>query len=341
MRFPTIDRRLAIVALLCVTHFALSARIQMQEFAIDLTEYIPIAPIIFRGTVLDDYVFEENRLPARAIARLEVQRWYRGEAGPTATLYYGVGNFGGHNCIDLKPGTHWLIFATEHNGHLEFVDDCYGAVAVSPLIAPALPHPDVLAQLETDFEAGLADADPANRLVSIQRMGGLKSALSRPALHRVIENGDETEKNWATYAALRGGDTTTLSRVREMLTRDERDAPTRALAWELGLLRDKRAIPELIEITKVAKDSSARMHAITALSEKLHASEALPAIAARLADSDSGVRFYALEAMRTLTGESACRLPMEPRYTQDMIEPQIQHCLAWWNNEGTLRIPQQ
>jgi HEAT repeats len=341
MRFPTIDRRLAVVALLCVTHFALSARIQMQEFAIDLTEYIPIAPIIFRGTVLDDYVFEDNRIPARAIARLEVQRWYRGEDIPTATVYYGVRGIAGHNCINLKPGTHWLIFATEQNGHLEFVDDCYGAVTVSPLIAPALPHPDVLAQLEADFEAGSADADPANRLVSIQRMGGLKSALSRPALHRIIENGNETEKNWATYAALRGGDTTILSRVREMLTRDERDVPTRGLAWDLGQLRDKAAIPELIEITKVAKDSNARMYAIAALGEKLHASEALPAIAARLADSDSGVRFYALEAMRTLTGESACRLPMEPRHTQDMIEPQIQYCLAWWSNEGKIKIPQQ
>jgi HEAT repeat protein len=99
-------------------------------------------------------------------------------------------------------------------------------------------------------------------------------------------------------------------------------------------VRDRSAIPELIEITKVAEDSNARKYAIEALGQKLEASEALPAIAARLADSDSGVRFYTLDAMRTITGEPACSLSMEPRYTQDMIEPQIQYCLSWWKGQG-------
>jgi hypothetical protein len=148
------------------------ARIQIPDSTIDLTEYIPKAPTIFRGTVVDSSIVEDDRIPAKAIARLEVQRWYRGEEGPAATVYYGVGGIAGHNCIDLKPGTQWLIFATEQNGHLEFVDDCYGAVADSPLIAPSLPHPDMLAQLEVDFEAGLDDPNPANRLVGIQRLGG-------------------------------------------------------------------------------------------------------------------------------------------------------------------------
>jgi HEAT repeat protein len=192
----------------------------------------------------------------------------------------------------------------------------------------------MLGQLEADFEAGLDDPDPANRLISIQRLGGLKSASSRPALHRIIENGAPAEKNWATYAALRGGDTTVLSRVRDMLARGDSDTPSFFLAWELGQLRNKSAIPELIEITKVAKDASARGYAIAALGDKMHASEALPAIAARLADSDSGVRFDALNAMRAITAEPACSLSMEPRYTQDMIEPQVQYCLTWWDGQG-------
>jgi hypothetical protein len=126
-----INRRAAGIVVLWAIPFALLARIQMAESTIDLTLYTSKSPMIFRGTVVDSSVVEDDRIPAKAIARLEVQRWYRGEDRPTATVYYEVGGMAGHNCIDLRPGTHWLIFATEQNGHLEFVDDCYGAVAVS------------------------------------------------------------------------------------------------------------------------------------------------------------------------------------------------------------------
>src|SRR5258708_2781790 len=107
----------------------------------------------------------------------------------------------GHDCIDFERGTHWLIFASEPDRYLELVDDCYAAVAVSPIIASVLRPPNMLAQIEADFTAGLTDSRRAGRIASIQGLGRLKSASSRPALHRVIERGDPAEKNWATYAA--------------------------------------------------------------------------------------------------------------------------------------------
>jgi len=99
------------------------------------------------------------------------------------------------------------------------VDDCYGAVAVSPLMASGPQNSAILAQIESDFTAGLADPDPENRIISIQRLGGLRSTSARPALHDVIEQGDSIEKDWATYAALRTGDTTVLPRVRQIRPR--------------------------------------------------------------------------------------------------------------------------
>jgi HEAT repeat protein len=98
-------------------------------------------------------------------------------------------------------------------------------------------------------------------------------------------------------------------------------------------LRDARAIPALIEIAESAPDANARKYALGALGENIQASEALPTIAAGLADLDSGVRLYALIAMNAIH-EPACTLPMEPHWTEDMIEPQIRQCLAWWNDGG-------
>jgi hypothetical protein len=55
---------------------------------------------------------------------------------------------------------------------------------------------------------------------------------------------------------------------------------------------------------------------------------------AHLTDPDPTVRFYGLNGMEILTREPACTLPMEPRWTEDMIEPQIQKCEDWWTRIG-------
>jgi hypothetical protein len=326
------------LALLWLAPSKLWSRLEVPPATVDLTPFTSTAPRIFRAVVRDVSAMQSHRRVFSAVVRLQVQRWYRGEGASDASLHYETSHFSGHNCIDFKPGTHWLIFATEENGYLKLVDDCYGAVAVSPMIAPALQSPDMLAQIEADLTAGLADSDRAGRLLSIQRLGGLKSASSRPALRSVIERGDATERNWATYAALRTGDMTILSRVRDMFRHGQKDVPPVFIAWELGQLRDRSAIPDLIEIVDTALDSSARGYALEALGRNIQASEALPTIAARLSDLDSGVRFYALDAMSVITHESACTLPMEPRWTDDMIEPQVRQCLAWWNDVGQQRF---
>ena len=316
------------------------SRLEMPPSTIDLTPFISAAPRIFRGVVVDISAMQVQGLPSAAIARLKVQRWYRGYSGPETLVRYRTESaIPGHDCIDFEPGGYWLVFATERGGYLELVDDCYGAVTVSPSVAPVLQRRGVVSQIEADLVAGLTDSDPEARLMSLQRLGGLKSASSRPALHKVIEHGDATEQHWATYAALRTGDTTVLSRVREMFMRGDTDVPMGHLAWELGQLTDRSAIPELIKITDSAPDSEARKYALAALGENLRASEALPAIASRLTDPVPGVRLYALHAMQAITHEPACTLPMEPHWTDDLIEPQIRQCLKWWNQTGSPRSP--
>jgi hypothetical protein len=326
------------LALLWLVPIQLGARTEQPVGTVDLTGFVAKSPAIFRGVVREISIVPGSSLPLTAVAQLDVERWYRGGGAMDATVHYQAGfRVPGHGCIDLIPGTRWLIFATEHNAHLEFVDDCYGAVSVSSLMAAPLQLPDMPAQMEADFTAGLSDSDHAGRLVSIQRLGGLKSPSSRPALHGVIERGDSTERQWAIYAALRSGDTTVLSAVLDLFILEDTEVPFFYLAWELANLRDSAAVPGLIELTS-SPNSNARKYSLSAI-EKLQASEALPAIAARLADRDGGVRFYALNAMTALTHDPACTLPSEPRWTEDMIEPKIRECRAWWDGIGKQRSP--
>jgi len=86
--------------------------------------------------------------------------------------------------------------------------------------------------MEADFLAGLGDSNSAARVLSIQRLGGLKLPSSRSALHRVIETGDKDESKWAIYAALRTGDVSVLPRVKELLALGDDEWPERAISLE-------------------------------------------------------------------------------------------------------------
>jgi len=119
------------------------------------------------------------------------------------------------------------VFAVNTGGRLELFDDCEGALAISPLLGSELSDAGWLAQMETDFLAGLSDGSSPARVLSIHRLGGLKLPSSRGALHRVIEKRNKDESKWAIYAALRTGDVTVLPRVKELLAVGDHDWPVR------------------------------------------------------------------------------------------------------------------
>lgn len=214
------------------------------------------APIVFRGRVVS--VRPSSEPPYHngvfdAIATIEVDRLYRGQAAAQSSVHflyagqpYGLN---GHYCINFQPDGYWLVFAVERDGRLELFDDCFGALTISPLLGPNLKDAGWLAQMETDFVAGLSDASPAARVLSIQRLGGLKLPSSRVALHRVIDEGSADESNWAIYSALRTGDLTVLPLVKELRVGED-DWAEKAIAFELQHVTDAKAVPDLIAIFK-------------------------------------------------------------------------------------------
>lgn len=213
------------------------------------------APIVFRGRVVS--VRPSSEPPYHngvfdATATIEVDRLYRGQAAAQSSVHflyagqpYGLN---GHYC-NFQPDGYWLVFAVERDGRLELFDDCFGALAISPLLGPNLKDAGWLAQMETDFLAGLSDASSAARVLSIQRLGGLKLPSSRVALHRVIDAGTTDESNWAVYSALRTGDLTVLPTVKGLPVGDD-DWAEKAIAFELQRVTDAKAVPDLITIFK-------------------------------------------------------------------------------------------
>lgn len=316
----------------------LSCRIVDPPYMADVRALAESAPVVFRGQVVEVHSVGETTTDSsveRKIATFQVDRMYRGTVNTEVSLNFAYDWFmrgNGHYCMDFQPNTYWLVFAVEKDGRLELSDDCDGALTVSPILGPDLGNASWLAQMETDFLAGLADSDPAIRLISIQRLGGLGLASSRDALHRIIETGNKEESKWAIYAALRTGDITVLPKVKELLAEGNLDQPQRAMALQLQYLSDPAAEPNLLAILNSANGDLTRKCALTALGEKLRDPKAVPSLASHLSDPDHDARYLALNGLRNITHENACTLP--PNWKEQDVEPQIEICKSWWEAEG-------
>jgi len=316
------------------------ARLMLPPSMADVRELVGKAALVFRGHVLAVIPVTSNAEPGagnRYMAKIQVDRWYRGKGPTEETLQFTYGSFAsnGHDCIDFRPETYWVVFANEGRGKLELSDDCEGALTISPLLGRDFGTTDWLAQMEADFLAGLDDQDSAARLASIQRLGGLKLPSSRDALHGVIENGGDAESKWAVYAALRTGDASVLPRVKRLLATGDRALPESAIALQLQSVTDPGAVPDLIAILESAPSELTRSRVLIALGEKLKDPRAVPNLAAHLSDPDRYARYDSLDGLKNITHEDACTLPRE--WKEEDVEPQISRCRLWWEQAGKFR----
>src|SRR5260370_18185102 len=88
----------------------------------DVRQLAERAPLVFRGHVLTVTRITKNAEAGgrvESIAKMQVDRWYRGEESTEALLRFAYSGeiFGnGHDCIDFRPGTYWTVFVAERNG---------------------------------------------------------------------------------------------------------------------------------------------------------------------------------------------------------------------------------
>ena len=286
----------------CFFAAPLWSRLMVDQSMVDVRAQAEKAPLVFRGRVLTvgpDPVEKRIGLwvggkPVNTnfVARFQVDRIYRGKLGGEAVVHFSYGlNDIGHDCIDFRPEQSWLVFAVEKNGLLELVDDCTGALGVSSRLGVEVRPSDWLAQMEADFIAGLEDSDVESRIFSIQRLGGLKLASSRPALHEVIERRKGIEAGWAIYATLRTGDVTVLPMVNGLLASGDKKMPEGAIAYELRNVKDPSAVPDLLEIFEKTPNDDARFEALIALVDNLKDPRVVPVLGPSLSSSNRQIRY--------------------------------------------------
>lgn len=334
----------------CFIAAPLWSRLMIDQSMVDVRDQAEKAPLVFRGHVLtvrpdpsekgtamwiDGKPFNTN-----FVATFEVDRIYRGTPPSGAVVHFSFGAQGldGHDCIDFRPGQNWLVFAVKQNGLLKLLDDCTGALGISSRLAPKARPLGWLAQMEADFIAGLEDSDLQSRIFSIQRLGGLELASSRPALHEVIEKRKGLEANWAVYAALRSGDVTVLPMAKDLLESGDTPMPNRDIAYELRNVKDPSAVPDLLEIVEKTPSDYARLEALVALVDNLKDPRVVPILGARLSSGDRQIRYLSLEGLNAIANATACNTtPRANENDQAALDRETASCKAWWEREGKYR----
>ncbi|MFZ0978244.1 MAG: HEAT repeat domain-containing protein [Candidatus Acidiferrales bacterium] len=324
-----------------------------DQSMVDVRGQAENAPVVFRGrilTVQPDPIEKETVLwvdgkPVNTnfVAKFQVDRIYRGRLPGAAEVHFSYGPgmlaFNGHDCIDFRPNQNWLVFAVEKNGLLELFDDCTGALSISSRLGPKVRPSDWLAQMEADFIAGLEGPDAESRILSIQRLGGLKLPSSRPVLHEVIEKRKGVEAEWAVYATLRTGDVTVLPIVSRLLAGGDQHMPEWAIAHELRNVEDPSAVPELLEIFDKAPSDFTRLEVLIALVDNIKDRQVVPLLGTSLSSSDRQIRYLALSGLYTIANSEACSYAS--RYWNEDEETAFKRhtakCKSWWDQEGKYR----
>jgi len=328
------------------------ARIPIAEGTEDIPYLAESASSVFHARVVRiESSDQETEWRQAGIATLAVYRWYKGDPRPSTVRlrfsYDSNSAVNGHDCIDLRRSSTWLIFANQtSSGLFEFSHDCQGGLPMASICAPSASETG-LRQLQQDLIAGLSCSEPDMRLANIARLGGLKLTSSSDALHSFIEHGTEAESKWATYAALRSGDLSILPEVETIAI--DLDHPKHAqqmrsptakkgagpaygdpegdIVLELRNLRDAQAVPALIKILESAKTALARGCAVQAL-QNMRDPRSLPSVVHHLTDSDSYVRYNSLVTIMYITQQPECTLPQD--WKESDIPVYVARCKNWW-----------
>jgi hypothetical protein len=331
----------------CLFAVPLWSRLSEDPAMVDVRYLAERAPMVFRGhlmIVVRDKTDERNvltidgkRLNTNFVARFQIDRLYRGKLPGEVLLHFRYGGFmaDGHDCINFQPNQYWLVFATEKGGRVELFDDCTGALGVSSRLGLRNSRSGWMAQMEADFMAGLEDTDLASRILSIQRLGGLKLTSSRPALHNVIGQRDGDEVKWAIYAALRTGDVTVLPMVSRLLALRDNNMPEWAISYELRNVTDPSAVPDLLEIFAKTPSDETRMEVLIALVDNIKDRRVVPILGPSLSSADNQIRYLAVQGLNTIANSEACSLSRNWNEDENAaFQRQTASCKSWWEREG-------
>lgn len=224
--------------------------------------------------------------------------------------------------VVLYPGDYRLFFLAPQEGKYKPIDDFFGVLPISRLLANATVDrlTDPMLALELDLEAGLDDSDQDRLLDSIRMLGNMKNLHSTAPVKRLLDSPNDLVRSYVYEALLRLGDYSVLPMV----------------ASQVMMIKDPKVLSQLEQFL-LSDNLILRSDALQAV-RRINSPHSAPLFYKLLDDSDVDNRFGAMQGLLTLTGGGdTAWVPSLDEFRQ---QPDFYaaRCKDWWNVEGKRKL---
>jgi hypothetical protein len=323
-----------------------------QEFFADFPQLIDRAAFVCKGEITSapKTTSIEGPLPRMTgLATVHIDRCFKGTVETNiriaADAYKPSGGWsvGGHLFLPVE-GEYLLFFLKRKGLEYEIVDEGYGALPVSRLLATPFSSSDPLSGLEDDFEAGLDDPDHEMVLQSIYWLGSLRRLRSTREITDRLAAADPVERAYIWEALLAVNDLSVLPDVAEYLNdqvppphellmpRDRIYLTQSHLYSAIFRIRSPLVLPYLNRFAE-SSDPALRESALQSL-RSLGRLESAPIFLRKLDDHQNDIDFVAMQSLLELAGGGST--DWVPTWDEFRKEPSIYAtlCRDWWRSEG-------
>ena len=252
--------------------------------------------------------------------------------------------------VVLYPGDYRLFFLAPQEGKYKPIDDFFGVLPISRLLANATVDrlTDPMLALELDLEAGLDDSDQDRLLDSIRMLGNMKNLHSTAPVKRLLDSPNDLVRSYVYEALLRLGDYSVLPMVAEFfatqpqaarelsMPRDHLLLMQYRLASQVMMIKDPKVLSQLEQFL-LSDNLILRSDALQAV-RRINSPHSAPLFYKLLDDSDVDNRFGAMQGLLTLTGGGdTAWVPSLDEFRQ---QPDFYaaRCKDWWNVEGKRKL---
>ncbi len=323
-----------------------------QESFVDIPKLVSKTEFVCKGEITSAPKTSsiDGPLPRMTgTARVHIDRCFRGTVEADILLaadeYTPSGGWvgGGHLFLPVQ-GEYLLLFLKRKDLEYEIIDESYGALPVSRLLATPFNSSDPLSGLEDDFKAGLDDPDHEIQLQSILWLGNLRRLRSTRELTDRLATADPVERAYVWEALLTVNDLSVLPEVAEYLNdqpppphelfmpRDRLYLMQSRLYSAIFQIRNPSALP-FIDRFAESSDPALRESALQSL-RSFGRLESAPIFLRKLDDHQNDIDFTAMQSLLELAGGGST--DWVPTWDEFREEPSVYAtmCRDWWRSEG-------
>jgi hypothetical protein len=304
--------------------------------SLDLNNMVDISDAVVAGTIesIDTVTEEPMSLGGVAVkcshhrAVLSIERVYKGSATNEIAVFFDTFDNPTVPQYHFAQGQRTLLFLKSGNQGNYFLTNAFTSVFYpSNIRADLNSDRSGFEQLQFDLISGLTDSDTRRLLVNLELLQGSRHLTSAKPVVPLLRSSDPNVVIWSFAILIKNRCFDFNPQLVLFLDRLPANGPFSLLELANSLdslATDTKQLPTLIKLS--SSNHLAIKNAAMNLLRRMRSPQSIPAILARLDDSDVYIRFTAIKSLSEITGLE------DPHYSPDLstyLQNPAAYTTAW------------